>query len=68
MATYIVWTEQVSEFVEWSYAGGGEFDPVMKDTVVTKRALWSQEDGADVKEAAQAYVDSDVPGGWVEVE
>lgn len=67
MATFIAWRETQVEFVEWKYTGGGNHDAVTKETTITKRARWSNDDDEKTQEAAKQYIKTDVPNGWVEV-
>lgn len=67
MATYIAWRETKVEFVEWKYTGGGEHDAVTKEVAVTKRARWSADEDEKTQENAKRYIETDVPGGWIEI-
>ena len=60
-AVFITWREPVSEFVERRYVGGGEFEPVFKETFRQRFARWSNDTSPASVSAAEAYCRTDRP-------
>lgn len=67
MAIYIVWQEKEYEFVEWNYTGGGEYDPIMKEKIVTKQALYSNTVNDEMIKKANDWIANERPEAKVKI-